>query len=242
MNHGRAPRWQVAQYNIFALALFVVLASPDVVTAGSVSISKQKALEQYQTAKGQARKEYEDEKAQAWRAYQTAKRKAWLSYQSAIGKAWILYESEKALAWKRYLAKTITAKADYDAAAKQAGDEREVLQTRGEELRARTKEDALFNLKTWLQLEFCHSNTAFSLSQLRGGTKGPPSDVGGALAGFLSLIVQTIAPEAERRRIDNELGQYTATNINDIDSRVEQIQKKLGTNDPQKAYVNSWCS
>jgi len=104
-------------------------------------------------------------------------------------------------------------------------------------LRPYTKDDALGNLKLWLELDFCHSNQAFSLRELQN------ADAGGSLsAGVLQTAIEAAAPWSVLNQINQQVKQYQNKSITDIEARTTSIEQRLRTNDPIAAYRNSYCA
>jgi len=106
----------------------------------------------------------------------------------------------------------------------------------GGQIRAYTKDDALGNLRLWLNIDFCSSNQAFSISQLKD------ADAGGSLtAGLLQTVLMNVLPWSVKSGIDREVAKYQNSSIDAIQARTNAIQKKLGTSDPIVAYRKSYC-
>jgi hypothetical protein len=157
--------------------------------------------------------------------------------------AWKTYQAESAAAWKKYQAKTIN-RAEYDAQIKAAFGTYETVagKTRSGPSGFSDKGEALAGLKTWLQLEFCNSRAAWSSAQRRYGISAPTTGSGPAFTGLLDRYVRTVASDADEKRIESELREYSGRDIAEIDDRIDTIQRRLNTRDPQHAYAGSWCS
>jgi hypothetical protein len=157
--------------------------------------------------------------------------------------AWKTYQAESAAAWKKYQAKTIS-RAEYDAEVKRAWTAYETAAhgTREAPTGFSSKADALVALKTWLQLEFCNSRTAWSSAKRQYGIGAPTTGSGPAFTGLLDHFVRTVASDAEEKRIENELREYAGRDIAEIDGRIDSIQRRLNTRNMQNAYADSWCS
>jgi hypothetical protein len=110
-------------------------------------------------------------------------------------------------------------------------------QANGPVLRSYTKNDALANLKLWLNLNYCHSGMARDYNQLQNAGAG-----NSPTAWALQKFYERTLPGVVTRQIDQEVKQYENKSIAEIDSRTKQIQDKLGTTDPIKAYRNSYCN
>lgn len=153
--------------------------------------------------------------------------------------AWRAYQSSTARAWKSYQARTITREA-YDAEVKRAWDDYQAVATDGSAASTvGRKEDALADLRTWMQLDLCNTNPPTSARQARG-ISGPASDSGPVFAGLLNRFVLTVAPEAARH-IETDMQEYSRQSSGDIAARISRIQAGLGTRDMRRAYQGSWC-
>ncbi len=155
--------------------------------------------------------------------------------------AWKTYQTDTARAWKNYQARTISREA-YDAEIKRARltYDSSVPGNAGSGLVLDGKENALGNLKTWLQLEFCNTSQAQSSVRRHFGISGPTDGNGPVFAGLLNRFVLTVSPEASQR-IENEVQEYRRASKDEIEARVYRIQANLNTRDTSKAYLGSWC-
>lgn len=104
------------------------------------------------------------------------------------------------------------------------------------EIRARTKADALGELKSWLIVDWCSSSQAFGLQQMNNA-----NPKGSLLADVLQWFFTTFTPYSAQSAIERELASYSSQSVSQIDARIAALQKKLKTSDLEKAYRNSWC-
>lgn len=157
--------------------------------------------------------------------------------------AWRTYQADSAEAWKKYQARTLT-RAAYDEEIKRAWNIYSAAARGGSGPASGRidKSEALANLRTWLQLEFCNSRSSRAGARLAYGISGPAAESGGAFAGLLDRFVRTVASDEEQRRIEHELRDYGNRDVDDIDARIETLQRRLDTRDVQRAYAGSWCS
>lgn len=154
--------------------------------------------------------------------------------------AWRAYQTHTARAWKDYQARIITREA-YDAEVKRGWMAYEAVSRDSAATAAASggKENALGNLRLWMQLEFCDTDQAGAAIHRHFGLSGPTDD-SPAFAGLLNRFVLTASPEAHQR-IEREVTEFRRQSTDDIETRVQRIQANLGTRDFRKAYLGSWC-
>lgn len=156
--------------------------------------------------------------------------------------AWKTYQAASASAWKKYQAKAIS-RAEYDAEIRRAWSDYAVVAHNNYGFPGSgNKAEALSNLKTWLQLEYCNSRTALAEARRPYGISAPTTASGSALAGLLDRYVQTVASDSDARRMESELRDYAARDIGEIELRIDTLQRRLATRDTERAYAVSWCS
>lgn len=110
------------------------------------------------------------------------------------------------------------------------------------EIKEYSKESALYNLRVWLGLEWCNSQDAFALQQLRGGGDGVSSNPIDASISVVDKSIEKFIQDDAQEQINREIKIYSEKTPRDIDARVDEIKKELNTDDPQRAYFKSSCN